>query len=48
MVKATPIGVARAADILRLRSWIVEKETKQAFGAFRDEQSPKPVPAGSA
>jgi H+/Cl- antiporter ClcA len=24
--KATPIGVARAADILRLRSWIVEEE----------------------
>jgi chloride channel protein, CIC family len=26
--KATPIGVARAADILRLRSWIVEEETE--------------------
>ena len=24
--KATPIGVARAADILRLRSWIMEEE----------------------
>jgi len=24
--KATPIGVARAADILRLRRWIVEEE----------------------
>jgi CIC family chloride channel protein len=26
--KATPIGVARAADILRLRRWIVEEETE--------------------
>jgi H+/Cl- antiporter ClcA/CBS domain-containing protein len=26
--KATPIGVARAADILRLRSWVVEEETE--------------------
>jgi hypothetical protein len=24
--KARPIGVARAADILRLRRWIVEEE----------------------
>jgi CIC family chloride channel protein len=27
-VNATPIGVARAADILRLRSWIVEEEIR--------------------
>jgi hypothetical protein len=25
--KATPIGVVRAADILRLRRWIEEEET---------------------
>jgi hypothetical protein len=26
--KTTPIGVARAADILRLRRWIVDEEIR--------------------
>jgi hypothetical protein len=44
MVKATPIGVARAADILRLRRWIAEEEIEWPSGAFRNEQPPKTRP----